>query len=344
MPQMSEKKLFSPYTVRDVTFKNRIVMSPMCMYSCYDQTGFVNDWHITHYTSRAVGQVGLVILEATAVTAQGRISMQDLGIWTDEHIEGLKKLAELNHKNNSKIGIQLCHAGRKAVVDEPIIAPSAVAFSDDYKTPSAMTKEDILATIEAFKEGARRAHEAGFDVIELHAAHGYLINQFLSPISNKRTDEYGGSLDNRYRFLSEVIDAVQTVWNGPLFVRVSATDHLEGGSTPEDHVFYAKKMKEQGVDLIDCSSGAVAPAKIDAFPGYQVPYADQIRQEAGIATGALGLILNGVQAEEILKNNRADLIIIARALLRDPYWAYSAAKELGVQIDSPVQYERGWRF
>lgn len=341
---MSENKLFSPYTIKKLTLKNRIVMSPMCMYSCFDQSGLVNDWHITHYTSRAVGQVGLVIQESTAVTAQGRISMQDLGIWSDDHIPGLQQLVELNHKNDSKIGIQLNHAGRKAVVDGPIIAPSALPFNDESKKPEEMTKEDISATIQAFKDAAHRADQAGYDLIEIHGAHGYLINQFLSPISNKRTDEYGGNLDNRYRFLSEVIEAIKSVWDKPLFVRVSATDHLEGGSILEDHVYYAKKMKAQGVDLIDCSSGAVAPATIDAFPGYQVPYADKIRHEAEIATGAVGLILNGTQAEEILKNERADLIILARALLRNPYWAYAAATELDVEIKSPVQYERGWRF
>ncbi len=205
--------------------------------------------------------------------------------------------------------------------------------------------QEHQATLTAFKDGAKRAKEAGFDLIEIHAAHGYLINQFLSPISNKRTDEYGGSLDNRYSLLGDVIEAIKTEWaDRPLFVRVSATDHLEGGSTPEDHVYYAKKMKAQGVDLVDCSSGAVAPATIDAFPGYQVPYADQIRREADIATGAVGMILNAVQAEEILKNERADMIILARELLRNPYWAYTAAVELGVEIDTPVQYERGWRF
>lgn len=342
---MSERKLFSPFTIKNVTFKNRIVMSPMCMYSCYDEDGLVNDWHLTHYTSRAVGGVGLAIVESTAITSQGRISKQDLGIWSDAHLPGLKKLVDLNHKNGSKMGIQLNHAGRKAIVDGPILAPSALPFDQDWKLPEEMTKEDIQATLTAFKDGAKRAKEAGFDLIEIHAAHGYLINQFLSPISNKRTDEYGGSLDNRYRLLGDVIEAIKTEWaDRPLFVRVSATDHLEGGSTPEDHVYYAKKMKAQGVDLVDCSSGAVAPATIDAFPGYQVPYADQIRREADIATGAVGMILNAVQAEEILKNERADMIILARELLRNPYWAYTAAVELGVEIDTPVQYERGWRF
>ncbi|TCP31790.1 NADPH2 dehydrogenase [Scopulibacillus darangshiensis] len=338
------KKLFSPYTIKDVTFKNRIVMSPMCMYSCPNEDGKVMNWHLTHYTSRAVGQVGLVILEASAVTPQGRISPYDLGIWSDEHIEGLRQLVQLNHEHDSKIGIQIAHAGRKAELEGPIIAPSAIAFNSDMKQPQEMTVKDIKDTVEAFKQAARRAKAAGFDVIELHGAHGYLINEFLSPLSNRRTDEYGGSEENRYRFLSEVIDAVKEEWDGPLFVRISSTDFTEGGNTPDTYVTYAKQMKEQGVDLIDCSAGAVVPAQIDAFPGYQVPYADQIKHEAEIPTGAVGLILNGTQAEEILKNDRADLIFLARELLRDPYWPRTAAVELGTKIDPPKQYQRGWRF
>lgn len=318
-------------------------MSPMCMYSCTDQDGRVMNWHLTHYTSRAVGGVGLVIVEATAVTEQGRISPQDLGIWSDDHIEGLKKLVDLNHEMDSKIGIQLGHAGRKAEIEGPIIAPSAIAFNEEMKKPEAMTLDQINETIEAFRQAARRAREAGFDIIEIHGAHGYLINEFLSPLSNHRTDDYGGDRDSRYRFLSEVIAAVKTVWDGPLFVRISANDYVPSGCTPDDYVYYAKKMKAQGVDLIDCSSGAVSPANIDAFPGYQVPYADQIRQEAEIATGAVGLILNAVQAEEILKNKRADLILLARELLRDPYWPYRAAKELRTEINGPRQYIRGWK-
>ena len=337
-----EKALFTPFTIKNVTLKNRIVMSPMCMYSCSKQDGKVTDWHMTHYSSRAVGQVGLIILEATAVTPQGRISPYDLGIWSDDHIEGLKKLVDLCHEFGSKVGIQLAHAGRKAVIDGPIIAPSAIPFDEKSKTPEAMTVDQIKETVEAFKQAARRAKEAGFDVIEIHAAHGYLINQFLSPLANRRNDEYGGDRDGRYRLLSEVIDAVKTVWEGPLFVRVSANDYAEGGNTPDDYVYFAKKMKAQGVDLIDCSSGAVVPAKIDAYPGYQVPYAEKIRREAEIATGAVGLILNAAQAEEILKNGRADLIFLARELLRDPYWPYRAAKELRTKIEGPVQYQRGW--
>jgi len=337
-----ESALFSPYTIKNVTLKNRIVMSPMCMYSSHNEDGMLQDWHYTHYVSRAVGQVGLIMVEATAVTPQGRISPQDLGIWSDDHVPGLKKLVEMIKAYGSKTSIQIAHAGRKATVTGDIVAPSAIRFNESYKTPKELSINEIKETIAAFKDGARRAKEAGFDIIEIHGAHGYLINEFLSPLSNKREDEYGGSPENRYRFLEEVIEAVQEVWDGPLFVRVSANDYAEGGLTPTDYVQYAKRMKDQGVDLIDVSSGAVVPAKIDAYPGYQVGYADKIRNEANIPTGAVGLITKAVQAEEILKNNRADLIFIARELLRDPYWPRTAAKELGVSIDSPKQYERGW--
>ncbi|EGL82819.1 NADPH dehydrogenase [Caldalkalibacillus thermarum TA2.A1] len=335
-------KLFSPYTIKDVTFKNRIVMSPMCMYSCMDEDGKVTDWHRVHYTSRAVGQVGLIIVEATAVTPQGRISFHDLGIWSDEHIEGLAELVRLSHQHGAKIGIQLAHAGRKATVDGPIIAPSAIPFNENMKTPAAMTAEQIEETIAAFREGARRAKAAGFDVVEIHAAHGYLINQFLSPLSNHRHDTYGGDRDRRYRFLQEVIEAVKEEWDGPLFVRISASDYHPEGLTVDDYVYYAQKMKAQGVDLIDCSSGGVVPAKINVYPGYQVPFAEKIRAEANIATGAVGLITSGWQAEEILQNERADLVFLARELLRDPYWPRRAAQELNMQIEGPRQYERAW--
>lgn len=334
-------KLFSPYTVKGVTIKNRIVMSPMCMYSS-DESGKVKNWHLTHYTTRAVGQVGLIMVEATAVSSEGRISPRDLGIWSDEHIDGLKNIVSLSKEHGAKVAIQLAHAGRKAELEEEILAPSAIAFDESYKTPKEMTKEDIQNTIQNFKEGARRAKEAGFDIIEIHGAHGYLINEFLSPISNKREDEYGGSAQNRYRFLKEVIEAVKEEWNGPLFVRVSAFDYLDEGLKADDYVPFAKWMKEQGVDLIDVSSGAVAPAPITAYPGYQVQFADQIKNEANIDTGAVGLITNGFQAEEILRNNRADLVFLARELLRDPYWPRTAAKELHEEIEAPVQYKYGW--
>lgn len=336
--------LFTPYTIKNVTLKNRIVMSPMCMYSCPEEDGIVQDWHYTHYVSRAVGQVGLIIQEATAITPQGRISPQDLGIWSDDHIPGLKKLVGMIKEHGAKVGIQLTHAGRKAVIDGDIIAPSATAFNEKSKIPKEMTKAEIAETIQAFQDGAVRAKEAGFDVIEIHGAHGYLINQFLSPLSNKRTDEYGGTSENRYRFLSEVINAVKKVWDGPLFVRVSAQDYLPEGLSVEDYIEYGKRMKEQGVDLIDVSSGAVVPAKIHVYPGYQVGLSEKIRGNAGIATGAVGLITSPKHAEEILNNERADLIFLARELLRDPYWPRTAAKELGVSIETPKQYERGWLF
>lgn len=338
-----ESKLFSPYTIKDLTLKNRIVMAPMCMYSSHNEDGMVQNWHRTHYTSRAVGQVGLIIQEATAVTPQGRISSQDLGIWDDAHIEGLKELTELMKEHGAKTGIQLAHAGRKAMLEGEIIAPSAIAFDEKLKMPKQMTITDIKETIEAFKKGAERAKAAGFDVIEIHGAHGYLINEFLSPLSNKREDEYGGSIENRYRFLREIIEEVKSVWNGPLFVRISANDYHEEGLKVDDYVIMSKWMKEQGVDLIDVSSGAVVPARINVYPGYQVPLAEKIKQEADIPTGAVGLITTGIQAEEILQNNRSDLIFLARVLLRDPYWPRTAAKELGIQIESPKQYERGWK-
>ena len=335
-------KLFEDYTIKDVTFKNRIVMAPMCMYSSHNEDGHVEDWHRLHYPTRAVGQVGLIILEATAVQPEGRISPNDLGIWSDEHTTGLSELVRLMKSHGSKTGIQLAHAGRKATVDGNIFAPSAEAFNDQYKTPVEMTKEDIAHTVEAFKQGAIRAKEAGFDVIELHGAHGYLINEFLSPLTNKRVDEYGGSDENRYRILRETIDAVRSIWNGPLFVRISAHDYTEGGMTPEAYVMMTKWMKEQDVDLVDVSSGAVVPASIDAYPGYQVPFSETIKNETPIATGAVGLITSPLHAEEILKNNRADLIFLARELLRNPYWPYHAAKELRTEIKSAIQYERGW--
>ena len=335
-------KLFSPITIKGVTLKNRIVMAPMCMYSSHNEDGHLQNWHRTHYTSRAVGQVGLIIVEATAVTPQGRISPQDLGIWSDEHTDGFKELVNLMKEHGAKTGIQLAHAGRKAVLEGEILAPSAIAFNEKSQTPKEMTIAEIKETVEAFKKGAERAAKAGFDVIEIHGAHGYLINEFLSPLSNKRTDEYGGSAENRYRLLREVIDAVKTVWSGPMFVRVSAHDYHEDGLTPEDYIVFADWMKEQGVDLVDVSSGAVVPAHIHVYPGYQVKYSETIKNGAGIPTGAVGLITTGIQAEEILQNDRADLVFLARELLRDPYWPRTAAKELGVTIEGPKQYERGW--
>ncbi|MCD7033260.1 NADPH dehydrogenase NamA [Metabacillus sp. GX 13764] len=335
-------KLFEPYTVKNVTLKNRIVMSPMCMYSCMEEDGKLTDFHRTHYVSRAVGQAGLIMLEASAVLPEGRISPQDLGIWSDEHTEGLASLVAELKSYGAKTAIQIAHAGRKAVLEEEIFAPSAIPFDEKSKTPTEMTKEHIQNTVTAFKEGVWRAKEAGFDIIELHGAHGYLINQFLSPLTNQRTDEYGGSAENRRRFLKEVIEAVNTVWDGPLFVRVSANDYNENGLTPEDYAETAAWLKEMGVDLIDVSSGGVVPARINVYPGYQVPFADLIRNKANMATGAVGLITNGLQAEEILQSGRADLIFIAREFLRDPYFPRTAAAQLKTEIEAPVQYERGW--
>lgn len=340
----SMTKLFEPYQVGNLTLKNRIVMSPMCMYECHNEDGLVQDFHKIHYTTRAVGQVGLIILEATAVQPEGRISPQDLGIWSDDHTAGLTELNRLMHDAGSKTGIQLAHAGRKAVLESDIFAPSAIAFSDRFKTPIEMTTDDINNTIDAFKKAAVRSKEANFDVIELHGAHGYLINEFLSPLSNKRTDEYGGSVEKRYRFLREIIDAVKEVFDGPLFVRISAKDYAEGGMEPSDYIPITKWMKEQGVNLVDVSSGAVVLANIPVFPGYQVPFAELIKHETPIPTGAVGLITSPLHAEEILQNDRADLVFMARELLRNPYWAYQAAKELGIDIEAiNNSYKRGWK-
>ncbi|KEF37368.1 NADH:flavin oxidoreductase [Schinkia azotoformans MEV2011] len=335
--------LFSSFTIKNTTFKNRIVMSPMCMYSSHMEDGKVQNFHITHYTSRAVGQVGLIIVEATAVTAQGRISKHDLGIWEDEQIEGLKTIVDRCHEHGAKVGIQLAHAGRKATVDGEILAPSALAFNEKFKMPKEMTVADIEETINAFQAAARRVKQAGFDAIEIHAAHGYLLHEFLSPLTNKRNDEYGSSPENRYRLLKEVIEAVKQEWDGPLFVRISASDYHPEGLTVENYYEYAKEMKKQGVDLIDCSSGGLIPdAKIDVYPGYQVQFADKIKSNIGIYTGAVGLITSSLHAEEILKSGRADLVFLARELLRNPYWPYFAAKQLNAPLEAPKQYDRGW--
>lgn len=334
-----ETKLFSPYTIKEVTFKNRIVMAPMCMYSSPNKDGKVADWHRTHYATRAVGGVGLIILEATAVAPEGRISDLDLGIWSDEHIEGLKEITDLIHQHGAKAGIQLAHAGRKADLEGTIYAPSAIPFPE-MKTPTEMDKQQIEQTVEAFKQAARRAREAGFDVIELHAAHGYLLNQFLSPVTNHRQDEYGGNPDNRYRLLGEVIEAAKTEWSGPIFVRISAEEYDEQGNHLDQYIAYSQQMKAQGVDLIDCSSGGLVPAKIHVFPGYQIGLSDAIRNQVNIPTGAVGLITTANQAEEILGNGRADLVLLGRELLRNPYWALHTAKEFGADIERPRQYLR----
>lgn len=331
--------LFSSYTIQNVTLKNRIVMSPMCMYSS-EEDGKVTNFHLVHYASRAAGQVGLIMLEATAVTPEGRISNKDLGIWDDEHINGLQQTVKLIHEYGSKASIQLAHAGRKAVLHTEPIAPSPIPFDHSMKTPIEMSTVQIHETIAAFQAGALRAKQAGFDVIELHGAHGYLINEFLSPLTNKRTDDYGGTAENRYRFLQNIIQAVKEVWDGPLFVRISAHDYHPDGLTKKDYALFAKWMKEDGVHLIDCSSGAVVPAPIDVYPGYQVQYAKYIKEHAHIPTGAVGLITSGIQAEKILANEEANLIFIGRELLRNPYFPRTAANELGFELQEPVPYNR----
>ncbi|KEK12457.1 NADPH dehydrogenase [Lysinibacillus sphaericus] len=334
-------KLFEPYQLQSISLKNRVVMAPMCMYSAEDD-GMVTPFHQVHYATRAAGQVGLIILEATGVVPEGRISNKDLGIWDDAHIEGLRQLVEGMKAYGAKTGIQLGHAGRKAAIDGEIFAPSAIAFSPDSQTPTAMSEEDIHHVIEAFKQAAIRAAKAGFDVLEIHGAHGYLISEFLSPATNKREDQYGGSQENRYRILRQIIDAIRSVWDGPLLVRVSAEDYAEDGTTMEDFIVFSRWMKSQGVDLVDVSTGGVVPAAINVFPGYQVSHAEAIKHGADIPTGAVGLITTAIQAEEILQNNRADLIFLARVLLREPYWPLHAAKELSEELQPPVQYVRGW--
>jgi NADPH2 dehydrogenase len=335
-------KLFSSMVIKDVQLKNRIVMAPMCMYSA-DKEGYANDWHFNHYSSRAVGGAGLILLEATGVEARGRISDRDLGIWRDEHIEGLKKIVDLCRENGSRVGIQLAHAGRKSeVMSEPSIAPSAIAFSEKYRVPVEMSVEDIKAVVNSFREGALRAFKAGFDIIEIHGAHGYLINEFLSPLTNKREDEYGGNAENRARFLKEVIGAVREVWppEKPLFVRVSAEEYdVEGNHD----VAIGEMLRMAGEDTIDCvdvSSGGVTDARMKVFPGYQIRFAETIKRVMGVPVIAGGLITDPSMAEEVLQNDRADLIFLGRELLRNPYWPLQAARDLKAEVQWPAQYER----
>ncbi len=351
--------LFSPLTIKSVTFKNRIAVSPMCQYSCVD--GFANDWHLVHLGSRAIGGAALIIQEATAVNAAGRISYGDMGIWKDEHIEKLQQIVAFIHNHGAVAGIQLAHAGRKASCELPwyggqqlksgenpwqTVAPSAIPFYETDLPPHALTKEEIVSAIDDFKEAAIRATKAGYKVIEIHAAHGYLINEFLSPLSNHRTDEYGGSFENRIRFLLEVIAAVQTVWPAdlPLFVRISSSDWTEGGWTIADSVQLAMIVKKKGIDLIDASSGGISStAKIPAGPNYQVPFAEAIKKQTGILTGAVGIITTAPQAEAILQQQQADIIFMAREMLRDPYFPLHAAKELHEDVEWPAQYIRAKR-
>ncbi|MEO6230783.1 MAG: NADH:flavin oxidoreductase/NADH oxidase [Ferruginibacter sp.] len=351
--------LFEPLHIRNIQLKNRIVVSPMCEYSSTD--GFANDWHLVHLGSRAVGGAGLVITEAAAVSPEGRITAADLGIWKDEHITNLKRINEFIVSQGSVPGIQLAHAGRKASHHRPweggksltategaweTLAPSAIPFTENEPSPKEMTKVDIEQFKTDFIAATERALQAGYQVIEIHAAHGYLLNEFLSPISNKRTDEYGGSFENRTRLLAEITTATRKVIGEsiPLFVRISATDWVPDGFTSDDAVALATILKEKGADLVDCSSGGNSPAqKIPVAPLYQVEFAEKIKTATGILTGAVGLITTATEAEQVLQENKADLIIMARQLLREPYFPLHAAKELGADATWPIQYERAKR-
>ena len=358
MPALEPAHLFSALQIRDIVFRNRIIVSPMCQYSSED--GFANDWHLVHLGSRAVGGAACVIAEATAIEARGRISPWDLGIWKDEHIEPLARIACFMKGQGAAAGIQLAHAGRKASTDVPWrggkpipisrggwkpVAPSPIPFDTNSVVPAELTIAEIRSIAGAFAAAAERALAAGFEVIELHGAHGYLLHEFLSPLSNTRSDEYGGSLENRMRFALEVTGAVRAVWPErlPLFLRISATDWAAGGWTNDDSVALAGAVKPLGVDAIDCSSGGTVPhVSIPLQPGYQAPFAERIRREAGILTGAVGLITEAIQAETLIHNGCADFVLLAREFLREPYWPIKAAQALGANIDFPIQYGRAF--
>lgn len=349
--------LFSVFRIRDVEFKNRIFMSPMCQYS--SGGGMPNDWHLVHLGSRAVGGVALAVVEATAVSPEGRISPSDTGIWSDAQAKAFHPIAAFIKSQGAVPGIQLAHAGRKASTDVPwrggrpldeahggwqTSAPSPIPFTDRHPAvPREMTVDDIEQVIGQFRDAAHRSLEAGFEVVEIHMAHGYLLHEFLSPLSNHRQDEYGGELESRVRFPLRVAEAVRATWPArlPVFVRISATDWVDGGWDLEQSIQFSAWLKQRGVDLIDCSSGGLVPgAKITVGPGYQVPFAARIRERAGISTGAVGMITEPAQADAIISQGEADAVFLARALLRDPYWALHAAKALGVDVPWPVQYER----
>lgn len=348
--------LFSPLTMRGIELKNRVAVSPMCEYSSID--GFANDWHLVHLGSFATGGAGLIITEATAVSLEGRISPSDLGIWKDEHIEMLERITTFIHQNGSVAGVQLAHAGRKASHAEPwnggkqipvlsggwqTVSASNLAFADGEEKPLELDKEGINQVIEDFKAATYRAIKAGFKVVEIHAAHGYLVHQFLSPLSNQRTDEYGGSFDNRIRLLLEVTDAVRGAWPAeyPLFVRISATDWTPGGWTGDDSVKLAAVLKNKGIDLVDCSTGGNVPkAQIPVGPGYQVQFAESVKKETSILTATVGMITTPEQADQIIQTEKADLVLLAREYLRDPHFALRAAHVLGHEVKWPLQYER----
>ncbi len=352
--------LFEPITIRNITLKNRIVVSPMCQYSSID--GFANDWHLVHLGSRAIGGSGLVFTEATAVSPAGRITPDDLGIWKDEHIDFLKRITRFIKSNGSVPGIQLAHAGRKSSHLSPwkgrrpikedeggweSLAPSAIEFKEGDPIPKQMTKEEIVQFINDFRSATQRSVEAGFEVFEIHAAHGYLINEFLSPVSNHREDEYGGSFENRIRILLEIVKEMREVITEkyPLFVRISATDWVKDGWDENDSVELARILKENGVDVIDCSTGGNShEQKIPVAPLYQVPFSEKVKRESGILTGTVGIITTAQEAEQILTEQKADLIIMARQLLREPYFPLHAARELGVDLPWPYQYDRAKKY
>lgn len=349
--------LFEPLTLRGVTLRNRIGVSPMCQYSSTD--GYANDWHLVHLGSRAVGGAGLVIAEATAVTAEGRISPQDLGLWEDGQVEMLSRITRFMRDQGAVAGVQLAHAGRKASTEvpwrggaplapaaggwSPIVAPSAVPFGSRSQVPEALDVAGIRRVVDAFRDAARRALQAGFQLIELHGAHGYLLHEFLSPLANHRADQYGGSFENRVRLMLEVTDAVRSVWPAslPLFVRLSGTDWVEDGWDVEQSAELARLLGARGVDMIDCSSGGIVPGvRIPVGPGYQVSLAERIREVSGLPTAAVGLITSAQQADAIVRSGSADMVLLARKLLRDPYWPLHAARELDVAVEWPVQYQR----
>ncbi len=349
-------QLFSPFQLRGVTFANRVFVSPMCQYSSED--GLPTDWHLVHLGSRAVGGAGLVIVEATAVSPAGRITPWDSGIWSDTHAAAFQPIAKFLKAHGSIAGIQLAHSGRKASTDSPWrggkslppdrggwqpVAPSPLPFDAGSQMPRAMTVAEMDELVEQFVTATHRSLKAGFEVVELHLAHGYLLHEFLSPLSNHRADEYGGSLENRMRLPLRVVREVRRAWpeSLPLFVRISATDWVKGGWDLAQSIELCKAMKGSGVDLIDCSSGGnVSDAKIPVAPGYQVPFAEAIRREAGMATGAVGMITDAQQAEHIIAGGQADVVLLARQMLRDPYWPLHAARELGAGVTWPEQYGR----
>lgn len=349
-------RLFTPLTIRDVTLRNRIVVSPMCQYS--SDNGFPTDWHLVHLGSRAVGGAGLVMQEATAVSEEGRISPSDMGIWSDDHAQRLSRITRFIRAHGAVPGIQLAHAGRKASTTPPWeggrpvpqqaggwqpMAPSAVAFAPGYPVPRPMSEEDMDAVCDQFIAAARRGVQAGYQVAEIHAAHGYLLHEFMSPLSNRRQDDWGGSLENRIRFPLRVCEAVREVWppSLPVFVRISSSDYIEGGWDVEQSIEFARQLKPRGIDLVDCSSGGTVPeSKPPVGPGYQTPFSAAIRRETAMMTAAVGIITEPFQAETILVTGQADLVVLGREFLRDPYWALHAAERLRVEAPWPRQYER----